>query len=259
MMVVVQNMSLQSGTNYRLRDISATFESGKHHIIVGPNGAGKSSLLQIIAGSIPPSSGNVYLHEQDINNLSVEKIAIQRAILSQQIHIAFPMKVLDIIHMGRYPHKNSEVIDHENLIDQIIQSLQIQSLQHRWYQSLSGGEAQKVQLARVLVQLNAAESPDQKLLLLDEPVSHLDPQYQQEIMRQAQQLVERGVTVISVLHDINLALQFADQLYFMKNNRLLYTQSLKEQLLPELIEKVFEVQVEIGVHPITKRPFIIYL
>ncbi len=259
MMVVVQNMSLQSETNYRLRDISVSFESGKHHIILGPNGAGKSSLLQVVAGSIPPSSGNVYLNKQDISSLSVKKIATQRAILSQQIHIPFPMKVIDIIRMGRYPHKNSEVIDHENIINQIIESLQIQSLQNRWYQSLSGGEAQKVQLARVLVQLHASELPHQKLLLLDEPVSHLDPQYQQEIMRQAQQLVERGVTVISVLHDINLALQFADQLYFMKNNRLLYTQSLKEQLSPDLIEKVFEVQVEIGIHPITKKPFIIYL
>ncbi|MBX9733424.1 MAG: ATP-binding cassette domain-containing protein [Chitinophagaceae bacterium] len=258
MVLELKNIYLKTKTGYRLQDISLSLVSGKHHVIMGPNGAGKSSLLDVVSGSLIPSSGIVLLEGIDIKTYDVKNLSTRRAILSQQIHLSFPMKVIDVINLGCYPHEGRSKKQDEIAVSNIIQLLNIQHLENRWYQTLSGGEAQKVQLARAMVQLDANATPTNKLLLLDEPIAHLDPQYQQEILFQINQLVEKGITVVSVLHDINLALQFGDQLHFMKESKLLHSQQIDEPFTNELFNQIFSIKVQIERQPVTGRPYIMY-
>ena len=213
---------------------------------MGANGAGKSTLLKLLAGDLKPSSGAVLLHDKELKLYSKNSLATRRAVLSQHYHLAFPMMVEEMVLMGRYPYFATQPSATDlSICKEALALMDVAHLSERDYTTLSGGEAQKVQMSRVLAQIWKSEGAEEKLLFLDEPVSHLDVKYQYQLLRIAKSLCATGTTVIAVLHDINLALYFADAIYFMKEGSIRYRLEDPSVLAAAIIKDVFDVSSNI--------------
>ncbi len=188
---------------------------------MGPNGAGKTTLLKLLAGSEKPTAGQILLHGKNMHDYHAMQLAKLRAVLSQQYALQFPVAVAEVVMMGRYPHFQGAPSAHDAQVCRTaLADMQMEAFAQRDYLTPSGGEQQKVQMSRVMAQLEGADNKQPRILFLDEPVSHLDVKYQHLLMQKAKQWCIGVNGVLAVLHDINLALQFADTIYFMKNGRL---------------------------------------
>lgn len=241
-MLSAENVSFKIGKVVLLEETTTEFEQSKFHVIMGANGAGKSTLLKLLSGNYKPSGGHVYFESREISKIDKNELAIKRAVLSQHYHLAFPITVEEIVLMGRYPYFAHEPSAKDRAIcKEAMQLMDVLHLSQRDYTTLSGGEAQKVQMCRVLAQIGETSAGEEKVLLLDEPVSHLDMKYQHQLLEAAKQLCYSNVTVIAVLHDINLALKFADRFLFMKNGEIIYDLKDVRALSKEIIEDVFAV------------------
>ncbi|MEA1064641.1 heme ABC transporter ATP-binding protein [Apirhabdus apintestini] len=199
-------------------DVSLSFPGGEIVAILGPNGAGKSTLLRQLTGYLKPHSGQCTLLGRPLNAWSITELAKTRAVMRQNSHMAFPFSVQEVIRMGRHPHRTPHPHDE---IAQIVALCDCRELASRDYRQLSGGEQQRVQLARLLAQLWET-IPSPKWLFLDEPTSALDIHHQQHLFRLLRQLVnERQFNVCCVLHDLNLAARYADRIVLMDKGRVI--------------------------------------
>jgi iron complex transport system ATP-binding protein len=245
-MLRAENISLKLGQKCILESIHLKWEPGKFHVLLGPNGSGKSSLLKILAGDMAPTSGKVYYKEHALKELSIEKLAQQRAVLSQKSMVQFPLSVKEVVLMGRYPHFDFQpnAFD-ESIVDKALEKLDLIGLKERNYNSLSGGEQQRVQFARILSQIWETENGATRYLLLDEPLNNLDLKYQRDLLETAQSLLNPNTVLIAVLHDINLAMRYGQQLVFMKEGRVVVNGLMASDLTPELMYEVFDVEMEL--------------
>jgi iron complex transport system ATP-binding protein len=247
------------GDKTLLHQTSVHFSAGGFHVIMGANGAGKSTLLKILSGESKPSSGEVYLDGMDLRGYSKNSLATRRAVLSQHYHLAFPITVEEIVLMGRYPYFATKPSAKDKAVcTEAVKVMDVAHLLQRDYTTLSGGEAQKVQMSRVLSQIWSEEEAEGRLLFLDEPVSHLDVKYQHQLMKVAKDFCRKGTTVIAVLHDINLAIAFADRLLFMKDGSVLYDVDDAAELTPALLFNTFGLLPSM-VHVAGKdKPFVLF-
>ena len=225
-----------------LHQTSVQFDPDRFHVIMGANGAGKSTLLKLLAGEHKPTSGTIEIDGRNINTFSKKELAKKRAVLSQHLQLSFPISAEEVVLMGRYPYFSS----HPKPIDRAIfkramETMEIMHLAERDYSTLSGGEAQKVQMSRVLAQIGDVQSGEKKVLFLDEPVSHLDVKFQYQLLKAARDLCKQQVTVIAILHDINLAISFADRFLFMKTGRVVYDVNDITGITPGIIQEVFDI------------------
>lgn len=224
-----------------LQPISLHILPNEFVVIMGPNGAGKSTLLKLMSGQLKATEGELLFDNVLIEKIDKISLAKKRAVLSQHYQISFPLSTKEIVLMGRFPYFNHRPTAQDlSLVKTVMDQLGVAHLSERSYGTLSGGEAQKVQMCRVLVQLHNKEDAN-SLMLLDEPVSHLDIHYQHLLLGIARTWVAPKKAVVAVLHDINLALKYADRILFLKNGTLVnhYT---KGQLFPiEIIQNVFDV------------------
>lgn len=245
-MISVQQVSFSVKNRILVNNVSLDMAPGEFVVVMGANGAGKSTLLKMMSGAIRPVSGKICYHNREITAYPTEILARKRAVLSQQYHISFPMTVREIVMMGRYPYflSRPSVAD-ELMVNDVMEKMQVMALADRNYQTLSGGEAQKVQMCRVLAQIGNASVEEPKCLLLDEPVSHLDIKYQHQLLKEAGECCKRHVAVFAVLHDINLALKYADRILFMKEGTILKTVFRNEMPSKDLLQEVFDVDVNI--------------
>ena len=229
-----------------VHNVSFNLQPGEFTVIMGPNGAGKSTLLKMISAALKPSSGQVLWKGKKITDYSLDALAKQRAVLSQQYEISFPLTAKEMVMMGRYPYFKADphAADHA-MVDFQMKRLSVHALSDRNYQSLSGGEAQKIQMCRVLSQLGTPEAGHEKLLLLDEPVSHVGIKYQHQLLALAKETSQQNVAVMAVLHDINLALKYADTIHFMKNAQLIKTLKKQETLEANLLKEVFDISAAV--------------
>lgn len=252
-MIEVKNVSFATGGAILVSDVSLEVSAGEFVVIMGPNGAGKSTLLKMIAGGLSPTNGEIFFNNKRLTDLPKSELARERAVLSQHYHIGFPMTAGEIVMMGRYPYfENTPGAADKKIVTDCLHKMDVLHLQNRNYQTLSGGEAQKVQMSRVLAQIgNPADNPG-KMLLLDEPVSHLDIRFQHQLLLQARLLCKEGITVIAVLHDINLSLKYADRILFMKETRLVHSLSGVEGLTTEILSEVFGIMS--ALHNISGHP-----
>lgn len=245
-MIEVTDISYRLSNKYLVKPLSVTFIAGEMAVIMGANGAGKSTLLKMLAGAIKPSSGKVLFKNKDLSSYKSEELARERAVLSQSYQLNFPITVSDIIMMGRYPYfSSSPTLQDQEVFEASVKTVGVGHLLDRDYNTLSGGEGQKVQMARVLTQVWQTEAETCKALYLDEPVSSLDMKYQHEIMAIAKRFAEAGNTVITVLHDLNLALQYADKVYFMKNGELLGSYSKGKEINLDMLSLIFNMRFEV--------------
>ncbi|HEX2606109.1 MAG TPA: ATP-binding cassette domain-containing protein [Flavisolibacter sp.] len=256
-MLEARDVTFAAGGKTLLQETTVSFEPGRFHVIMGANGAGKSTLLKVLAGEEPLGSGTVSLDGRALHHYSKKDLALKRAVLSQHYNIAFPITAWEIVLMGRYPHfKVNPGKEDLTICDQAMKTMEVEHLKERDYQTLSGGEAQKVQMSRVLAQIHPTVE-NTKLLFLDEPVSHLDVKYQYQLLQVARTLSRKGVTVIAILHDINLAIAFADRLLFMKQGHILYDLDRIGSLTPAIINETFDVASRI-IYPEGHQPVVLF-
>ncbi|MDF2187152.1 heme ABC transporter ATP-binding protein [Paraflavitalea sp. CAU 1676] len=246
-MITARNISFKLGQKTILNKLAFSLQPGELSIVLGQNGAGKSTLLKILSGEQKPTDGMVLLGQDDLHKLSPAQLAHQRAVLSQQYPAALPFTTEEIVMMGRYPHFGSKpaAFDKE-VVHECMEEMQVLALSRRSYQTLSGGEQQRVQMARVLSQLKEkGDTASRKLLLLDEPTASMDCLHQQLCLRKAKELAGRGYSVLVILHDLNLAAQFADTILLMKHGRLVAHGGVREVLQPVLIAEAYDMEVNV--------------
>jgi iron complex transport system ATP-binding protein len=246
--LTANNISFRVGARELISDVSADFEPGKLHIIVGPNGAGKSTLIKVLSRLFRPSTGSVLYEGSEAARASELDLARRRAVLSQAVEVAFPLLVREVVMMGRYPHFGGSPgpVD-EKIVDEMMDYFDVTAFAYRDYQTLSGGERQRVNFARVLAQLwssHQAEGDSKcRYLFLDEPLTFLDVRHQIDFMKKVREFTSApDVVTVGVVHDLNLAARFADQILVINDGRLIKSGEPREVLTRDLISEVFEVE-----------------
>jgi iron complex transport system ATP-binding protein len=253
------DISYSIGKKQILKNISVDFVPGEFAMILGPNGSGKSSFLKIFSGETSKFKGSILYDEKKIGTISKEALAKYRAVMSQQPELSFPLTVEEVVMMGRYPHFNFNPSKKDiTICEAVIERMNLQSFKERNYITLSGGEKQRVQYARVLAQVWEKPATGCRYLFLDEPLNNLDISYQQEFLQLASLFKTENTVLVAVMHDINLAIQHADKLIFFKDGELVIAGKPKEIVTQALIEQVFNVQTTIITNPVTNQPLLIY-
>jgi iron complex transport system ATP-binding protein len=247
------------GRKLILNDVSMDFQPGEFNMILGPNGSGKSTFLKIFSGEIHGYDGAVLYAGKKLETIKKAELAKERAVMSQQPELSFPLTVDEVVMMGRYPHFAFNPGRKDQAIcEEVMQRLNLQSFKERNYLTLSGGEKQRVQYARVLAQIWEKPASGCRYLFLDEPLTSLDINYQQEFLQVAREFAKEETILVAVMHDINLAIQYGDKLFFLKEGELVAKGKPKEILTEELIRKVFDVKATIVNNPVSGNPLIVY-
>lgn len=224
-------------------------------VVIGPNGAGKSTALKMLSGELAPDKGAASLDGLPLVHWRREELARRRAVLSQRVSLVFGFEVFDVVTMGRSPHAECSRATNHRIARAALAAVDMLGFARRDYQTLSGGEQQRVHLARVLAQIWPEENGDKaRYLLLDEPVSGLDPAHQHAVLSHARRRAKQGYGVLAVLHDLNLASQYADRVAIMREGRVFFQGAPEETFTRERIHSAFGVSSEISVHPRTRRP-----
>ncbi|MBL0375045.1 ABC transporter ATP-binding protein [Rhizobium sp. KVB221] len=227
------------GNRWLIEDISFSLRPGERLAIVGPNGAGKTTLLRCLYRGLKPRLGTVALDGADIWQMSATEVARCVAVVLQESPAAFPFSVRDIVFMGRIPWRRGKAhwsqIDREQT-EHALEHLGLTSLAQRRFATLSGGEQQRVLVARALAQ-------EPRLLILDEPSNHLDIRHQLEILDLLKGL---GITIITTLHDLNLAADFATSVLIMHDGRMLASGRPEAVLTSEMVSNAFGVTAQLS-------------
>jgi len=258
-MLRTENISFQIGSKQILKNVSATFLPGEFNMILGPNGSGKSSFLKIFSGEINKFHGTVLYENKKIRELGKQQLAKQRAVMSQEADLVFPLLVEEVVMMGRYPHFNFNPNKKDFAIcDEVIGRMNLADFKQRNYMTLSGGEKQRVQFARVLAQVWEEPTDGYRYLFLDEPLNSLDISYQHEFLTLAAELIKHHTVLIAVMHDINLAAHYADNLFFLKEGEMVINGRPKDILTATTVEQVFNIKTTVIENPVTGKPLVIY-
>jgi iron complex transport system ATP-binding protein len=216
---------------------------GEMVAIVGPNGAGKSTLLRLLSGDLRPTRGQVLLKQREIASYPPSLLAQHRAMLSQHVSVTFPFTVEEIVRMGAGDRSRAMA---QPLVDAALGEVGLERFRHRQVPTLSGGEQQRAHFARVLVQLACGETRHGPgLLLLDEPTSSLDMRHQIDLVETARLRARGGTAVVAVLHDLNLAMRFAERIVLLHEGKLAIDGISTEAITTETIRRIFEVDVTI--------------
>ncbi|MFK7702110.1 heme ABC transporter ATP-binding protein [Pseudomonas caspiana] len=253
-MLSVSGLGLQTGSNWRLRDIDLSLVGGEVLGVLGPNGAGKSSLFGAMSGELSPSTGHVLLEGESLSTWTGRERAQKLTVLPQTSTLEFDFLVNQVVGFGRLPHDSGAQADAE-IVEQVLAHCALSHLTERSYTQLSGGERQRVQLARALAQLWPAVPG--KTLLLDEPTAALDPRHQHASLQRIRQLAADGVSVALVLHDLNLASRYCDRLLLLAEGRIHALGTPAEVLQPHVLHEVFGLEVLIQEHPVDGYPVVI--
>jgi iron complex transport system ATP-binding protein len=237
--LVARDIHVRRGNRCILQAVDLSVAPGRLLALVGPNGAGKSSLLNVLAGLLVPSHGHVTLDDRPLDQWSPTALARRRAMLSQQVHLDFAFNTNEVVMLGRSPHPpNGAVMGDQGIVEAALRDARAWELRGRNYLDLSGGEQQRVQLARVLAQV--WEQPDgPSWVLLDEPEAGLDIAHQHFVLEHARALTRQGYGVITVLHDLNLAARYADDVALLAQGRLLHHGSPAYALDPHTLSTVY--------------------
>ena len=241
-----------------LDDVSLALPTGRVLAIVGPNGAGKSTLVQVLGGELAASRGEVVLEDRPLMGWPRRERARRLAVLPQHSTLNFPFTVFDVVLMGRTPHLQGVERAHDYAVaHSALAAVNMSAFAERLYPTLSGGERQRVQFARVLAQLWEVPVSGGRYLLLDEPTASLDLAYQHQILAIAQGLAHQGVGVMVVLHDLNLAAQYGDQMIILKAGQRLAAGTPHEVLTPDVIQHAFSVPALVMPHPHLACPLVL--
>lgn len=235
MSLVVKNLNFKVKQKNLLKDISFTCNKGEMLCLIGPNGAGKTTLLKSILNINKKESGEILLFGEDISSTSFENLSKKVAYMPQFAEVPH-ISVLEVLELGRHTFSKSRLTKTDRkIIDEIIHEFNLQNILQTNLATLSGGQRQKVFLASALIQ-------KPKLLILDEPISHLDPKNQLDVLRVIKKVTkEREIITLIVIHDIQHALHYGDSILMLKDTKVLY-QLKKEEVKEEHIDKTFDIK-----------------
>lgn len=237
----LQQVGLSKGRANILRDISVQIAAGELVMLVGPNGAGKSTLLSILAGLSPADNGDVLVAGEATGHWPRERWARHITLVPQLSQMGFPLTVREVVELGGLAHSQS-VVELREQTRQALQTWDIEYLADQEVRLLSGGEQQRTQLARSWIQIH---QPKSRLWLLDEPLSALDLRHQRQCLQLVQQIKQQGKSVLMVVHDLNLALRYADRVLLMCCGEIVADGSAAEVLTAERVSEVFQVETHL--------------
>lgn len=262
-MIEAKHISVKIGKRTLLHQTNFETKPKEFVAIMGPNGAGKSTLLNCLTGAYTPSTGNVLLNGKSLKDWNPIELAKHRAVLSQKTTIQTNFSAQEIIEMGRYPHlpTSSREIE-QQVFSHITKQTNTTEIIHQDFQTLSGGEQQRVHLARVLAQLYTHNCTSNhlltnKFLFLDEPVNHLDFPLQHQLLKLIRNLTNNNHGVVAVLHDLQLASTYADRIVFIKKGNIIANGTPHKLITKETIEDLYDFSVEIIYHPVTGNPIVV--
>ncbi len=247
-MFEARHVSLSFGKKRILEDVSVSFEAGKISTILGPNGAGKSTLLKIMSGAIAAYSGKVYLNGRNAHAYAPLDLARIRAFLAQESSLQFDFSVEEVVILGRIPHLSGWETEQDWAVcEWALNEVGMTAFRERKFSTLSGGEKQRIHLARVLAQLEGnTDLKVSRWLLLDEPTSALDLKHQHSVLTMVRKLAENyGYGVCIVLHDLNLAMRYTDHAVLMHHGKVFASGETRQTLSEERISTVYGVNTVI--------------
>ncbi|PIP00154.1 heme ABC transporter ATP-binding protein [Pleomorphomonas carboxyditropha] len=250
-MIRADHLSYAIGGRSLVSDIDLGCTAGSVTVVIGPNGAGKSTLLRLVAGELRPSGGTVRYGDTAIAGLSAAELATRRAVVPQAVHLAFSFTLSEVTRMGCGHRRNGEIAARDALA-----RVGLDDLADRQFHTLSGGEQQRAHVARALVQLwQAGRPPTEQALLLDEPTASLDLRHQIRTLELARAFAAEGGTVLAVLHDLNLAAEFADHVVLMLGGCIVQQGPPAAVIADETVSGVYEVVGTINRLPARGVPY----
>ena len=238
MNISAKDIHLSYGAKEILKGVDIHSENGEFVGLIGPNGSGKSTLLKCIYRILKPNAGQVFLDEEELRAMSIKESARKMGVVAQHNYYNFEFTVREVVMMGRAPHKKALERDNAKdyeIVEEALKTVGMEEFAQRSFSTLSGGEQQRVILARALAQ----QTP---CLILDEPTNHLDITHQLQLMRIVKSL---SATVISAIHDLNIAAMFCDRIYALKEGRIIAQGTPREVLTKDFIRQVYQVDAEI--------------
>jgi iron complex transport system ATP-binding protein len=252
-MLEARDITIKYGERVAVANVSLVLRPGEITALIGPNGAGKSTLLQTLNGRLNPTSGQVFLDQSPLSDVSRRTVGRSIAVVAQEAELRFPVTVLEFVLGGRFAWSGAigwgwESEQDLKIADTVLRETELSDLSSRVMNELSGGERQRAVLARAL----ATEAP---VLLLDEPTANLDLSHQARLLAVVRSRCDHAkVSSLVVTHDINLAAEFADNIFLMKSGLVVQSGTPEEVLTPEALRSVFEVEVIVDSHPVTGSP-----
>lgn len=277
-MLQAHGIAVQRGERQILADIDLSLPAGQVIGVLGANGAGKSTLLAALAGELSPSAGRITLNGRPLSAWSVAELARCRAVLPQSPSLQFDLPVATVIGMGAYPHARhtrtgaprtdsrdtaqAAIAEDQRILQRVLALADVQDLYERRYRRLSGGEQQRVHLARVLYQLLLARQghDEYRVLMLDEPTASLDPRHQLHLLSAVHTLVhEENVAALVIVHDLNLAAGCCDRLLLLGQGRVAACGTPAQVLTPDTLRQVYGVEATVLPHPNQPgRPLVVF-
>ncbi|WP_343713993.1 heme ABC transporter ATP-binding protein [Inquilinus sp.] len=258
-MIRAEALAYRIGRTPLLDGVDLTIAPGRLTAVIGPNGAGKSTLLRCLCGEIAPAAGRITLDGTPISGWDLVAMARRRAVLPQQVTLDFPLTAREVVALGRGPHRGvADAAADRRAVDAAMAAADVTALADRSYPTLSGGEQQRVQFARALAQIHGTAGAP-AYLLLDEPTASLDLAHQSTVLRVARGLADAGTGVLAILHDLNQAARFADEVVLLRRGRVFAAGPPAGVLTAATVEAVFGCPVEIVANPHSDRPFLVPL
>ncbi|MAZ24410.1 MAG: heme ABC transporter ATP-binding protein [Porticoccaceae bacterium] len=248
MTIKSESMSLKIDGEEIVNDINIEVFPGKILALIGPNGAGKSTILKILSGDIKPTNGVIKYNDINISKISFVERAHIRGVMSQSQTIAFDFSVLEIIEMG-WLHNDHDYYTsfYPDVLKQIIEDCELQNLVDRKFNTLSSGEQKRVHFARVLLQLWIPETDiHPRFMLLDEPLANLDIYHELKILEIIKKHLSKNIGVLLILHDLNTASKFADNIVLMKNGTIVKNGSTIEVLTESILSETYETKIKVN-------------
>lgn len=233
-------------------EVSLELNPGEILAILGPNGAGKSTFFKILSGEVQCKHGAIGYNGHDIHKLKSRELAEVRAVMPQHTQVNFPFTVQEVVELGLI---STRAKDPAKLIREVLEATNTLHLSEQVFNTLSGGEKQRVQLARVLVQIWEAK-PFPRYLLLDEPTSSLDIAQQHAVLKILKTLKSRNIGILVILHELNLAAQYADKIALLKNGMVAKAGTVEEVLDEGILAQVFDHPIQLISNPATGGVFI---
>lgn len=250
-----QDVEFAYNGSFRLFDVNLTVNKGDFTGIIGANGSGKSTLIKLMAGFLSPISGSIKLEGRPLAGLNRKAVARKVAVVSQGVHTEFEFTVEEMVRLGRIPHLGrwqSEGPGDTRAVERALELTGLTGFRKRYFKRLSGGEAQRVLVAQALAQ-------EPEMLLLDEPTTYMDMAYQQDLFALLSELNHGGITIVAVLHDINLASLYCGNLVAVREGQIYTDGSPGQVITRENIKAIYGCAVEISLHPVVNRPQVIML
>lgn len=246
-MIEARQVGKDYGKRSVLDGVSLAPQSGQVLAVLGPNGAGKSTLFRILTGELPSDRGEVFWDGRPMREAGLATMARRRAAMNQNYHIPFPISAREVVMMGRAPFYGwKESARDAVVVRAVLNKVEMTEFADRDYPTLSGGEKQRIQLARALAQLEGADGVvEGKTLLLDEPSSALDLKHRHDVLRICADYARKGAAVVIIMHDLNMALSYCDEVLVLDQGQEAVQGPVRECLTEDIVEKVFQIPMKL--------------